>query len=363
MSDSLRLFRSIRKRFEEFLPAERITRLRNLALLMTGLFLARKVHLSHIVRTWPTEGKLSSLTNRLRRFLANPRLDVETTYQPIAEMLISAFLGEDQLDDAPIRLLLDTTKVGFNHRVLSVSIAYRGRALPLAWSVHEGRKGHVKATEQIRLLKQVRPLLKEASEVRLFGDSAFGNVPLMRYSMAQGWDFVLRTTGERLVFSGALPWQKIIEMPLAEGQTRFIGPIRFTRKHELEGVALVMHWDEGEEEPWYLITSGEACWEAVRAYSVRMWTEELYGDLKGHGFDLEATHLEDSERIARLVLGVALTYVWLIALGSSVVKRGLRHLVDRKDRRDKSYFRIGWDFLERRLRLDKPILIRFSPYV
>jgi hypothetical protein len=41
-------------------------------------------------------------------------------------------------------------------------------------------------------------------------------------------------------------------------------------------------------------------------------------------------------------------YVWLLTLGSWVVKRGLRHLVDRKDRRDKSYFRIGWDWLKDR---------------
>jgi hypothetical protein len=41
-----------------------------------------------------------------------------------------------------------------------------------------------------------------------------------------------------------------------------------------------------------------------------MWTEELYGDLKGHGFDLEATHLDDADRIARLVLAVCINFVW-----------------------------------------------------
>ena len=364
MSDSLRLYRSISQQLDEFHPGERITRRRNLALFMTGLFLASSVHLSHVVRKWPTAGKLPSLVNRLRRFLKNPRLDVHALYRPVAETLLSPFLqGEPE---APLRLILDTTKLSFSHRLLTVSIAYKKRALPLAWSVHRGRKGHVRAIEQIRLLEQIRPLIEAAGadvDVCVLGDSAFSAAGLITYLQECRWDFVLRTSGQPLVHAGELPWQHLIEMPLAEGQTRLIGPIQFTRKHELEGVELVMHWGEGEEEPWYLLTSRDASVQTIRRYRVRMWTEELYGDLKGHGFDLEATHLCHTKRLERLVLGVCLTYVWLITLGSSVVKRGLRHLVDRKDRRDKSYFRIGWDYVERRLRLSKPPPIRFAPYI
>ncbi|HXF61057.1 MAG TPA: hypothetical protein VNK95_05535 [Caldilineaceae bacterium] len=88
--------------------------------------------------------------------------------------------------------------------------------------------------------------------------------------------------------------------------------------------------------------------------------------LMGHA-DLETlqTYLnlnQDEKRIERLVLGVCLTFVWLIALGSWIVKHGLRHFVDHKSRRDKSYFRIGWDWLARCLRLGDPFPFRFRPY-
>ncbi|MEZ4634506.1 MAG: hypothetical protein R2856_05940 [Caldilineaceae bacterium] len=33
----------------------------------------------------------------------------------------------------------------------------------------------------------------------------------------------------------------------------------------------------------------------LKLYRTRMWIEEMYGDLKGHGFDLEATQLDDLE--------------------------------------------------------------------
>ena len=32
-----------------------------------------------------------------------------------------------------IRLIADGTKVGFNHQLLMIAIAYRRRALPIAW--------------------------------------------------------------------------------------------------------------------------------------------------------------------------------------------------------------------------------------
>jgi hypothetical protein len=82
--------------------------------------------------------------------------------------------------------------------------------------------------------------------------------------------------------------------------------------------------------------------------------EERYADLKDHGFDLEATRLTDALRISRLMLAIAITYGWLISLGSCP-KRGVRQLLDAKSRRDKSYFRIGWDWLQRALSLQLPI--------
>jgi hypothetical protein len=45
----------------------------------------------------------------------------------------------------------------------------------------------------------------------------------------------------------------------------------------------------------------------------------------------------------------------LVALGETVWQRGQRAEVDRTERRDLSIFRLGWDWLERRLALDDPI--------
>ena len=100
----------------------------------------------------------------------------------------------------------------------------------------------------------------------------------------------------------------------------------------------------------------------MRAYRRRMWIEEMFGDVKGHGFNLENSHLSHFLRLSRLTLAVVLLYVWLVVLGSRTIKNGLRSLVDRTDRQNLSIFRIGYNTAERRLANAQPLSIMFVPY-
>ncbi len=92
-----------------------------------------------------------------------------------------------------------------------------------------------------------------------------------------------------------------------------------------------------------------------------MWIEEMFGDMKRHGCDLEDTHLRHFLRLSRLTLAVCLLYLWLVATGEHVLNAGLSSVVDRSDRRDLSIFRLGWDFIERGVALDDLIPSLFVP--
>ena len=75
-------------------------------------------------------------------------------------------------------------------------------------------------------------------------------------------------------------------------------------------------WRRGEKQPWFLVTNLPNQTRAFRLYSRRMWIEEVFGDLKSNGFDLEVVRLRHFLRLSRLTLAVALLYVWLVAFGS-----------------------------------------------
>jgi hypothetical protein len=94
-----------------------------------------------------------------------------------------------------------------------------------------------------------------------------------------------------------------------------------------------------------------------------MWADEMHGDLKKHGFDLESTMLHYFIRLSRLTLAVACLYVWLISMGGRTIHQGLRHLVDRHDRRDLCIFQIGLSFIQRSLTNALPVCIPLCSYL
>lgn len=356
MPHNLRLYHTVLHQLCQWLPDERITRQRNMALFITGLFFGLNIHLSHIVSEWPIWAKEVSLVNRLRRFLDNHRVDVRAWYRPVAEQIVRAFAGHQ------LRLIVDCTKVGTNYRLMTISLAYRKRTLPLVWSVHAGRKGHVVTSAQIALFAEVARLIPRSAEVWVVADAGFQGVPLLRWLYKRGWHFVIRQQGRIKVRRSGDTWRKINTFTLSAGDTRVIGWVRLTEKHNAGWFWLLLHWADGEDEPWYLVSDRAGNRSLIKHYERRMWIEEMYGDMKGHGFNLEDTRLEDADRISRLVLGVCITFVWFITLGTWVVKRGFRHLIDRNDRRDKSYFRLGLDWLKRCKRLNEPLKLHFRPY-
>ena len=338
-------------------PAERVTRVRNWSRLLVGLCLSRSVHLSKIANKIPTttEATLPSATRRLSRLLDNAAVRVRVWYEPIARCLL-----ERASQGGEVRLIVDGSKVGFEHRLLMVGLAYRRRAIPVAWSWVRSEKGHSSAYKQRALLDYVRRLTPDGAWVSVVGDSEFGAVKVIEQLEEWGWHYVLRQKRSHLVVGGGDGWKPLGESIERAGQTRWMENVLLSRLHA-HRTNLLLHWKGGETEPWLLATDLRAPRQALSAYRRRMWIEEMFADFKGHGFDLESTHLRRFGRLSRLTLAVAMLYVWLVVYGAEVVKRGQRCLVDRSDRRDHSLFRLGYNMLDRRLAQGIRPFVRLLP--
>lgn len=357
MLDNFKTYHTWYRRLAQIVPDKCETRLTNLTLLVVGLYHAGNVHLSAIVRKWPLAAKKLSLTRRLTRFLANPAIDVRAWYRPVAERLVAPFA------EAEVRLIIDGSKVGFGHQLLMVAIAYRRRALPLAWCWVKGSRGHSSPHKQLALLAYVRGLLPVKTRVLLVGDAEFGSVTVLRQLEKWHWRYVLRQPGNTLIKGGDKGrWRRFDSLVRSPGDMSWWTGSLLTAKWA-HPTHLLAYWVQGEKEPWLLTTNLPQARLALQAYRRRMWIEETFGDLKGHGFDLEATHLRHFLRLSRLTLAVCYLYVWLVTLGSQVIKSGQRHLVDRRERRDLSLFRIGWDFVERCLALQHTVQVSFHAYL
>lgn len=349
-------YNTLIKHIRQMLPVQRITRLRNLTWLMGGILWSHSVHLSKIANKMLGPAKRRSCTRRLSRFLHNRHVHVRQWYQPLAEGL----LREAARTTGEVRLIIDSTKVTNSHQLLMVAVAYRRRALPLVWTWMPGKKGHSSGPKQQALLAYAHRLMPAHVPVVVTGDSEF--TPLQALLEQWGWYYVLRQKGSHLIrLQSQTAWQRVDSLVSQPGQYGWFEDVVLTRKYQ-HRCHFLAYWQPGYKDPWLLATNLPTLRATRRQYKRRMWIEEMFGDFKRHGFDLEKSRLQHFLPLSRLTLAVALLYVWLVSLGATTIKRGDRHLVDRRDRRDLSIFRIGYDIFERFILNGQPLSIRPCPY-
>jgi hypothetical protein len=344
------LYRSIHEYLLQRIPDNCDSRLSNMIYLMMGIFQSGSVQLPLVARKLPLRAQKLSTVKRLTRFLENEKVDVKAWYAPFVRPLLQSAASGGE-----VRLILDATKVAFGFRLLMVSVAYRRRSLPVGWIWVSGSRGHTTTEQQLALLKDIRALLPVNTSVSLVGDGEFGTGVLMDYLHTWGWNYVLRIACDTqvLVHGQGAHWRRVDSWQLQRDTPIFMTQVSISQAYP-HGANLLLFHATGEDKPWYLATNLMTAQTTLQAYSRRMWIEEMFGDMKGHGFDLENSHLQREDRLARLTLAVCLLYLWIVALGQHVHQHNLWTLIDRK-RGDLSIFRWGWDFLERCLALYDPI--------
>ena len=369
MSNSPSLKDKMDELIEQHLPPLRKTRRQNLACLTAGLYRAEHVHLSAVADEIPGSAKQSSKTRRLRRFLANEDVDPDRWYLPVAKQLL-----RQAAESGPVRLLVDTLELTGDRRLLVAALAYRRRALPIWWDV-DRKDGVTSAEKQEAFLEELADLVPSAADTVLIGDGEFHSVDLLRAAEENGWSYCVRlhadtclrdrktdTAETGTAQTGTQTWKECRALDPEEGSRRSLQGVSITKDHDFGPVNVVYRWAEGEEEPWRLATNLPGGFKVVRLYRRRMWIEELFGDWQEGTFHLHQTRLYKPEKLSRLVLGLSLVYVWLVSVASYVVKRGWRPLIDRTDRRDRSYLTLGRRWIKRRLRNREPPQMRLQPY-
>lgn len=85
---------------------------------------------------------------------------------------------------------------------------------------------------------------------------------------------------------------------------------------------------------------------AVADYAKRWGIETLFGCLKTRGFCLESTHLQDSERLGRMLVMLTIALCWAFKIGEWLSEHQPIK-IKKHGRKAKSIFRVGLDHLRR----------------
>jgi hypothetical protein len=347
------LLKLLLERLRLLLPAGKSASLVVLALLVLSLAQSPNCHLATLTTVWPVPGKRENLTQRLRRWLKNPGLHYQVYYAPLVRRLLANWQG------AELPLVMDRTDLNDRWSLLMLTIPYRKRALPLAWFLLP--YGSTSEETQIKLLRQVQSWLPKPEEVRIIflGDAEFRAVGLQRHCKDQTWHWQIGVKGDTCFRQANSDWKQLQEIPMKPGQRRYLQAIYLTKEHDFGPVNLIVDWNPNEETPRYTVLDQEANRHAWRRGRKRFWIEPFFRDWKSYGFDLENSKLKDKPRIENLILGMAITSLWMIFLGEELEARGERTLLEAEHKQDYSLFRLGRDWLRRSLSLGQPVPVGF----
>jgi hypothetical protein len=118
---------------------------------------------------------------------------------------------------------------------------------------------------------------------------------------------------------------------------------------------VVAHWQKGCKEPWLLLSDLPASFARCRGYCKRNWCEQTHRDDKSHGFNWQASLVRRPAHAQRLLLAMALATLLAISLGTWVLKRGLRRVLESTRTRKLSIFQLGLRWLTAAVHQDRPV--------
>ena len=357
MSDNLRRYRAIREALTQCYPGEMSGRmaqhLTTLAAFISGIVGSKSSQLPNIATKIPDRAKAESRVKRLSRWLDNDAIKEEVYFLPYAEILLHCLALETLV------LVMDGSVVGRGCCALMIHVIYQGRALPLAWVVRQCPKGHFPEALHIELVELVRELIPEGTQVIFLGDGEFDGTDLQDTMKESGWFYACRTakntvaTWEDITFN-----LDLLGSSIKPGRLIELKEVQFTR--DAYGPVMVLCcWAKGEVEPLYLVSNLSSAEEAIKHYKKRFRIETFFSDQKSRGFNIQKSHLEDPQRLSRLLIASCLAYIWIVYLGSLCKTDGWQSIIHRKSRCDLSLFRLGLQLLEHFLNEWLPIPVQF----
>ena len=357
MSDNLRRYRAIRQALTQCYPDEpkgnMARHLNTLAGFISGIVGSRSSQLPTIATKIPDGATPESRVKRITRWLKNDEITEEIYFLPYAEILLHCLALETLV------LVMDGSAVGRGCCALMIHVIYKGRALPLAWVVRKCPKGHAPESLHIELVELVKGLIPEGTKVVFLGDGEFDGIDLQKTMNDAGWLYACRTAKSTVAtWEGVKFNLNLLGSSIKPGMLIELKEAQFTRD-AYGPVMILCCWAKDEADPLYLVSNLSFAEEAIKYYQKRFRIETFFSDQKSRGFNIQKSHIEDPQRMSRLLIASCLAYIWIVYLGSLCKTDGWQSIIHRKSRCDLSLFRLGLQLLEHFLNENLPIPVQF----
>ncbi len=280
-----------------------------------------------------------SSLRRIQRFIANYSLDSDL----IARLVFNLLPKQDNLI-----LSIDRTNWKFgqtNINIFMLGIVYRGVAFPLLFTMLD-KRGNSNSQERVDLINRF---------IRLFGKEVIESVVADREFIGEQWLAFLNQERIRYYirirnnFKVFIP-HKNKEVKASHLFNRF-KPNEFVYYPKIVKINGVLCYLSGcklnrrnAKQDFLIIVSFNKPENAQHDYKKRWQIEMCFKAMKSSGFDIEKTHLQEIQRLEKLILLVMIAFVWSYKVG--IYLHQLNPIqIKKHGRKAKSIFKCGLYFL------------------
>jgi hypothetical protein len=286
---------------------------------------------------------VQSTVRRFARGLENDRIDVPALYGPLMPQALAEWRNP------VLYLALDTSMLWDTYCLVRIALVYRGRAVPMVWTVLEHPSSRVAYEVYTSVLDKVAELLPVRCTVVLTADRGFADTHLMKHLTGLGWHWRLRIKGRFWIYRHGTCHCKVNRIPWSPGQALFWQHVSIT-KPGYGPVHLARGRPIDSKEYWCVVSDEPTESKTFAAYGRRFDIAENFLDDTSHGFQLEASLIRSAPALERLCCVRAITTRYLVSPGTEVVNHGKRRGVDAHWFRGQSYLKIGWNWVRLALR-------------
>lgn len=329
---------------EHFGSTMNLARIRLISLIITALCKIQTVNFDRLACDFDTRSKQESSLRRIQRFFAKFVFDQEVITKIIFNLIPK---------NGKIGLTLDRTNWKFgetNINILVLGVIHEGLAFPLLFSMMP-KRGNSNTQERIDLMNKYNELFGFDSIDYLVADREFigqdwldflnRNNITYHIRIRENFDVIIPRSGDKVkaswLFSG-----------LKMGQFEHYPRIVYINKVLCYLSASVIKSREGEPEFQFLISFNNPS-KSKECYKKRWQIETMFKAMKTSGFNIEKTHLQDLERIEKLVSLIFIAFTWCYLVGIHI-DQNIRHIkIKNHGYRAKSIFKYGLEFIANKL--------------
>jgi len=306
-----------------------------IAELLLALLESKKVQFKELSLHINSEAKESSTERRIQDFFA----DFEFDYDLVALLLCSFF------PKGKLTLCIDRSEWDFGKyqcNILVISVYFKGVGIPLYWELLDNQSGNSGAPARIALLEKCIKILGKNRILRIVGDREFIGKDWISYLVREKINFCLRVPQHHKILLKNGQNTTVAEL-LSSKKTRFFqGVIVDDNRCNLFIKKLA--------KDYLFLIGNEYSKDLGTIYRLRWSIEVLFQSCKQRGFDLESTHLKNSEKIKKLLVFVFLGLAICVNTGILLHKYKKEIKVKNHGYKANSFFRIGLDAWRRLLK-------------